>query len=256
MPSPFPGMNPYLEQDDAWHDFHTGFPQVARAFLEPQVGANYVVKVDEITFIHELPAQQRLLMGRPDVFLSSLTPANQPSTTTQTLPGTMRVRLSAVDVERHLFLEIRDRFRREVITVIELLSPSNKAPGPDRELYLAKRRQILNSRSHFVEIDLLRGWQRMPEIQLGSEFAYCVLLSRVELRPEAEVVPLRLRDPLPDIRIPLRNPDPDIVLPLQQVLHRLYDESGYRKYIYANPPYPSLSADELAWARTIVPNLP
>ena len=29
MPSPFPGMNPFLEQDDVWHDFHATF--LARA---------------------------------------------------------------------------------------------------------------------------------------------------------------------------------------------------------------------------------
>jgi len=62
----------------------------------------------------------------------------------------------SVDVERHTFLEIRDCDNRQLVTVLELLSPSNKRPGPDREQYLAKRQQLLASSVHLVELDLLR----------------------------------------------------------------------------------------------------
>ena len=67
------------------------------------------------------------------------------------------------DVERVRYLEVRDREGREVVTVIELLSPSNKRAGDDRESYLAKRRELLRSPAHLVEIDLLRGWTPMPQ---------------------------------------------------------------------------------------------
>ena len=69
MPSPFPGMNPYLEHEDAWHNFHEQFPGAVVAVLEPQVGPNYFLKVDEHVYIHELPESQRRLLGRADVFL-------------------------------------------------------------------------------------------------------------------------------------------------------------------------------------------
>jgi hypothetical protein len=60
------------------------------------------------------------------------------------------------------FLEIRDRQSRELITVVELLSPANKRAGADREQYMAKREELLKSAAHFVEIDLLRGGRPMP----------------------------------------------------------------------------------------------
>lgn len=257
MPSPFPGMNPYLEQEDAWHDFHQRFPHVAGTILNEQLGPNYIVKTDETVFIHELPDEGRRLLGRPDLFLARqpTEKSSGPASATQTLSGPMRVHLPAVDVERHPFLEILDRLTRQVVTVIELLSPTNKAAGADREYYLGKRRQILRSNVHFLEIDLLRGFgERMPQLDLPSDAAYGVLLSRIELRPEAEVWPIRLRDSLPDIPVPLRAPDADIVLPLQQVLHRLYDETGYAKYIYAGQPQPALSPADAAWAQSLIPS--
>jgi hypothetical protein len=47
MPSPFPGMNPYLEQPDAWQDFHQGYIARARDALAAQVLPKYFVKLEE-----------------------------------------------------------------------------------------------------------------------------------------------------------------------------------------------------------------
>ena len=134
--------------------------------------------------------------------------------------------------------------------MIELLSPSNKYSGTDREQYLGKRGEILASRTHLVEIDLLRGGPRMP---FGSlpECAYYVMVSRVEERPEADLWPIRLRDPLPILPIPLRDPDPDVRVDLQAVLHRVYDAARYGNYIYEGSPHPALSAADAAWARQV-----
>jgi hypothetical protein len=164
----------------------------------------------------------------------------------------VEVQLSAVDVERVPFLEIRDRLDREVVTVIELLSPSNKRPGPDREQYLAKRREILRSPSNLVEIDLLRGWAPMPE---GGrpEGDYSVLVSRAVRRPVAAFWPIRLRDRLPLIPIPLKPDDPEGRVDLQDVLHHAYDGPGYENFIYQEPPEPPLSAEDAEWASRFVP---
>jgi hypothetical protein len=67
MPSPFPGMNPFLEQDDVWHDFHQSFIPLAREVIGAQVGPDYLVKVEEQLFIHELSSDERRLLGRADV---------------------------------------------------------------------------------------------------------------------------------------------------------------------------------------------
>ena len=133
MPSPFPGMNPYIEQDDVWHDFHARFLPAAAEAIGSQVQPDYIVKIDEHVYVHELPSEPRRLLGRADL-----------------------------SVEHETFIEIRDRRSRELVCAIEVLSPSNKRPGPDREQYLTKRRQILSSPAHLVEIDLLRGGVAMP----------------------------------------------------------------------------------------------
>src|SRR5205807_8592511 len=106
--------------------------------------------------------------------------------------------------ERLAFVEIRDRVDRRLITVIELLSPTHRYAGPDREQYLAKRGQLLASGTHFVEIDLLRGGPRLPLKDL-PECEYYVRVSRAEERPQAGLWPLRLRKRLPVIPIPLRS---------------------------------------------------
>lgn len=203
MPSPFPGMNPYLEQEGLWHDFHQSFMPLAREILTEQVRPAHVVRLEE------------------------------------------------TEIERESSIEIRDRKSRELVAVIELLSPSNKRLGPDREQYLAKRRQLLNSGVHFVEIDLLRGWPRLPLDDL-PDCDYYALVSRAELRPKVGIWPIRLRDSLPVIPIPLRAPDPDARLDLQAILHRLYDAAGYADDIYTGQPQPPLHPADQVWANEIL----
>src|SRR5262249_38575067 len=148
----------------------------------------------------------------------------------------------------------RDRNSRELITVLELLSPSNKKSGPDREQYLAKRRQLISSPVHLVEIDLLRGGPRLPVEDL-PDCDYYALVSRVEERPRVGIWPVRLRDRLPVIPIPLRSPDPDARIDLQEVLHHLYDAAGYEDYIYTGAPQPPLHPQDAAWARELLPGM-
>jgi hypothetical protein len=244
-------MNPYLEQDDAWHDFHERFaPQVAEVLM-PQVRPAYIVKIDEHVYIHETPENGRGLLSRGAVTVARARPTVTPRAALATLEAPARVRLPFLDEERLSYVEIRDRHSRQLITVIELLSPSNKRSGGDRELYLSKRTELLKSAANLVEIDLLRGGERMPMEDLpGCD--YVVLVSRVSVRPEAEVWPLRLRDRLPAIPIPLRSGEPDARLDLQAVVHRIYDAAGYADYVYPGEPDPPLSAADVEWCRTLL----
>src|SRR5262249_12666047 len=150
-------------------------------------------------------------------------------------------------------LEIRDRRDRRLVTVIELLSPTNKAPGPDRDDYLHKRRDLMRSCVHFVEIDLRRGGER-PRPPVLPPCDYYVLLRREEEHPRLGVWPLGLRYRLPVIPIPLTAPDPDVLLDLQAILDRVYDAADYGKYIYGETPQPVLSEEDLAWARQFLPH--
>jgi hypothetical protein len=254
MPSPFPGMNPYLEQEDTWHDFHERFVPHAADVIRAQIVPRYIAKIDEHVYIHELTADERLLVGRADIAVVQTVPATAAqSAGASSPPAPAYAQLPpAVDVERSSFIEIRDRQSRELITVIELLSPSNKRSGPDREQYISKRRQLLASSVHLVEIDLLRGGPRMPMEDL-PDCDYCAIVSRAQDRPRVSVWPILLREALPKIPIPLREPDPAAKLDLQQALHHLYDAAGYQYYIYSGRPQPPLRPDDAAWAGQFVP---
>ncbi len=251
MSSPFPGMNPFLERDAVWHDFHESFMPTVREVLAVQVRPRYLIKIDEHIYIHELPAQTRRLVGRGDIALSQNRPEDGSTSSTAVLTAPAQVQLPNVDVERLSFLEIRDRESGKVVTVVELLSPSNKNPGPDRAQYLAKRGRLLNSAVHLVEIDLLRVGPRMP-MEPVPALDYCVLVSRHEQRPWAGLWPIRLRNRLPEIPVPLQVPHPDARLDLQQILHRIYDAAGYEDYIYRSPPEPPLSQEDSAWAQELL----
>ena len=250
MPSPFPGMNPYLEQEDAWRDFHERFLPHAAEALSPQVSPAYVVKLEQNLYIHERAAGERHLLGYGDVTVSQGRAAGPTHGATGVVTAPSRILLPRVDVESESYLEIRDSKTRRLVAVIELLSPTNKRPGDDRQRYAAKRAGLLRSDAHFVELDLLRGWPRMPfDEPPGGD--YCVLVSRVEDRPRADFWPIGLREQLPVIAIPLQAPHPDARLDLQSLLHRVYDAAYYRDYIYEGLPWPPLSEDDATWARQV-----
>jgi Protein of unknown function (DUF4058) len=252
VPSPFPGMNPYFEQTDHWLDFHTEFLSALRRLLAPQVGPRYIVQLEEHLYIHDLPPQPRQRLGTADLYVVESGGGELAQAALGLLEAPVEVWLPEQDVEKVPFLEVRDRQGRELVTVIELLSPSNKRAGDDREAYLAKRRELLRSPAHLVEIDLLRGWTAMP--QKGRPACdYSVLVSRAEKRRAADFWPIRLRDRLPVIPIPLRPTDAAAGVDLQEALHRAYDGPGYEHYIYGGEPEPSLSANDTAWARQFVP---
>jgi hypothetical protein len=251
MPSPFPGMDPYLEHETIWHGFHERFiPALAEA-ISPQVRPAYFVEIDDHVYVHELPDKGPHLLGRGDVFLRKTETESRAGQAGGTITAPARVRFPAVDLERLSFLEIRAREDWRVITVLEVLSPTNKRAGPDREQFLAKRAQLLQSAVHYLEIDLLRGGPRLPFKRL-PDCDYYALVSRVEERPEAGLWPIRLRQRLPVIPIPLEAPHPDAKLDLQAVLDRVYDAAGYDLILYQRQPKPRLSPKDAAWARKLL----
>lgn len=252
MASPFPGMNPFLEQDDVWHDFHESFVPALRDAIAAQAGPQYILKIDEHVFIHELGQDERHFVGRPDVFAGERQERDVAgSSPTSVVTEPCQVQLVGVDFERLSFLELRDRKSRRLVTVVEVLSPSNKYPGGDREQFLAKRIELLKSDVNYVEIDFLRGGPRLPLDQL-PKCDYYVLVSRPAHRPRAGVWPIGLRDSLPEVGIPLREPDDDIKVDLKAVLDRVYDSARYENWIYDTPPSPQLSAEDSRWALEIL----
>ena len=250
MHSPFPGMDPFLEQPSVWHDFHESFIYECRRLLVPQISPAYVAKLDEHIYVHELAADERRLAGRGDI-----TVAERPGQTEadsgsvhQAITAPVQVELRpTVDLERENRIEIRDRESGRIITVIELLSPSNKQPGQDRRQFLGKRDELLASEIHYIEIDLLRGRPRMP-VQGLPDCEYYALVSRAAVRPTADLWPIGLSDTLPKIPVPLKEPDTDATLDLRRALDQAFEAGGYAAYIYSGTPDPPLTPDQQSWA--------
>lgn len=251
MPSPFPGMNPYLEHPHTWKDFHETFIPTARAFLAALVRPKYFVSIEENLYIQDWTENGHSI-GIADVAVGRRHDAHGTTAGVATLTPPVRGQIRVPEAERLSYLELRNRDDEQLVTVIELLSPTNKR-GRDRDRYLQKRAEILSANVHFVEIDLLRAGPRLP-IECLPPCAYYVVVSRADERPDVGIWPVQLRARLPMIPIPLRAPDPDVELDLQDVLNRTYDSAGYEDYIYRRELDPPLSPDDDAWARQYVPS--
>jgi hypothetical protein len=147
----------------------------------------------------------------------------------------------------HVTIEIRDTANRELVTAIEVLSPTNKR-GDGYDEYLAKRRRILLSTAHLLEIDLLRQGKRVPMKEPLPPAPYFVFLSRAEKRPITDVWPIALSDPLPTVPIPLLPDDGDTFLELQAAFTAMYDLLGYNLAVnYTQPPEVLLAGEAALW---------
>lgn len=256
MPSPFPGMNPWIERGAIWQDFHDSFLPAAREALNAQIAPRYLARIQEHLYVDDFDGEtHRIGVSDVSVSRSRTTETEEPAAAVQTLIAPARVWQVETEVTRQISIEIRDRQHRRLVAVIELLSPANKRQGRVRDQYLLKREQYLESDAHFVEVDLLRGGPRMPWREL-PRCDYYALISRAKNRPEAEIWPIRLRERLPEIPIPLNSGDPDARLDLQAILDRVYDAAAYAVDIYSGDPEPPLSADDAAWAASILAAVP
>lgn len=255
MPSPFPGMNPYFEQPDVWHEFHEAMCHTVMAELSRTLPDPYYVRGDATVYVREPDAADRRMVGRPDVFVSGR-PHDGPAVAAPagaTITAPAQTLLPDVDTYTETTIEIHDSRRRRVVTAIELLSPSNKDPNDDYRRYAAKRLAYLHAGASLVEIDLLRGGTRPRTLRPLPPGDYFVLVARPDRHPAADVWPIGLRDPLPEVTIPLAAPDPDVRLDLQAMLHAAYDARSFGKYIYDAGPTPPLLPADAEWARELVP---
>lgn len=249
MPSPFPGMNPYLENPSLWPSVHHFLISKIAEFLFPQLRPKYIVAVE--VRVYETYGEN-LLVGIPDVTVQRQKNALNPTSTNVTVAAPpaqpITVEVPVAESIRQGYLEIRDVAKKEVVTVIEILSPVNKRPGDGREAYTEKRKKVLGSLTHLVEIDLLRNWQAMLFSSNGIESDYRTLVCRGDRRPSANLYAFNLRDIIPIFPIPLRSEDEEPVLDLQNLLHNIYDVAGYDLQIdYSRECVPALSETNAAW---------
>jgi hypothetical protein len=259
MPSPFPGMDPFIEGQE-WEDFHTSFNCVVAELLAPRVAPRYVVRIERRVYVehHAHPEMgvrwadaARISTGGESRGAAS--PASSGSSLSA-IASPVECILPMPEERRETYLVIRERETMEVVTVVESLSPSNKRSSADgRREYLDKRAQVLQSRSHLVELDLLRGGVRPPMITALPPGDYYAIISRRQRRPRAEVYAWGLRQPLPVIPVPLKDTDPDVSLDLQDAFRTVYDRARYGLSLdYAAALDPPLSEADRAWAQELL----
>jgi hypothetical protein len=247
-------MDPFLEMPPFWGDFSPTLLAEIRNALLPQVLPRYDVRIEEYLFVTR--EEIRLHRVQPDVTISTAAawqPAAQqhPSESAVAVAEPAVVELEYPDIEprmqRHLRLIHRPTGR--VVTVLDLLSPINKASSEDGlDAYLEKRAEFLASGSHLIELDLLRGGERLPMAGPLPKGDYYVYLGRAGRRPRGQIIAWSLRSPLPTIPVPLLPGDPEVTLDLQSVFHAAYEPSLYdRRLPYDQPLSPPLPPKDEAW---------
>jgi hypothetical protein len=248
MPSPFPGMNPYLELPALWHEFHNRLIVAISDALTPYLQPRYYVAVETRTYLDDNNLE--LLVGIPDaiVLTTSTTPVAKPTAiATQTRPKQIQIPMPVEVKER--YLEVREVGTHQVITIIEVLSPKNKRRGEGRTIYEKKRQRVLGSSSHLVEIDLLRENTPMPMIGVEGISDYRIVVSRATTRPMADLYEFQLREPIPSFSLPLKPNDPELAVDLQAVVLGVYERGSYHVRIdyYQPVPPPKLSETVQEW---------
>lgn len=253
MPSPFPGMDPYI-QGQFWRGIHSQFIAELQRVLAPLVHARILTYIEESVYLLQEPSSSRGQIVA-DAFVVERRPAaplTEPGgrTATATLAAPVRLQLPQLEYETLTYLEVRTRDTGRVACIIEVLSPVNKRLGAGRQEYLRKRAAVQLSTAHLIEIDLLREGPRLPMAEAYPPCEHVLLVSRAEERPDCLVWPVQLRERLPTIPVPLLAGDADVALDIQAVFERVYDAAGYPYSLdYLLEPEPPLGPEDQEWAR-------
>jgi hypothetical protein len=257
MPSPFPGMDPYLEIH--WRDVHhrlityisdalrRKLPKSLRARVEERVVMETASGIDSNPLFPDV----RVVERRPDW--------NESASASSGIAVAEPLLIEAFRELTEGFIEIIDHGTgNRVVTVIEVLSPTNKIPGDGFDQYMKKQQELCQSDTNLVEIDLVRRGRhvvavprdRIPE---RHQTPYLVCVRRATNKGIAEVYPVPLQLRLPIIKIPLRNTDADVTLDLQALIDLCYDLGGYDDWFdYAADANPPLTGADAEWADALL----
>jgi hypothetical protein len=258
MPSPFPGMDPYLESPAIWPDVHHGLIGEIQAALNPGLRPRYVARVELRVYISDDddPGRKALI---PDLRVEEL-PKRRGSKKVKPEPvlaaaAEPLIVPTLMDEEiEEAFLKIIHVESEALVTLIEVLSPSNKVRGSrGRASFMSKRHEVMNSDVHWVEIDLLRdGVPSVTDPPLRPS-DYRILVSRADQRTRTRFWPVSVRQPLPVVAVPLRGKDPEAALDLGAVFLSVYERGAYDMSVdYRKEPHPPLQGDDAKWARELL----
>ncbi|MEM9924925.1 MAG: DUF4058 family protein [Cyanobacteria bacterium P01_D01_bin.50] len=249
MNSPFPGMNPYLENPALWQKIHKRLIVAIADSLSPQLRPKYIVDIEERVYRN---TDDSVLVGIPDVAVKASQTTNKSETGNIAVASApvkpITVNLPMPETVRESYLEVRDIATKEVVTVIEVLSPKNKRSGEGRRAYNKKRLQVLGSATHLIEIDLLRDGKPMDILDNHIQSDYSILVSTFEKRPQADLYAFNLKDSIPIFSLPLREGDREPIVDLQDLINGIYERASYDLVIdYSQEPVPELSQEDKIW---------
>lgn len=257
MKSPFPGMDPYLEQH--WGDVHASCVIYTRDLLQQQLPTDLRARVEERVFVEASYDVRRGII--PDVRVEEVKGRRNRGSGggAAVLVGDEPLVLEITDepaTQGHI--EIFDvNNRHKVVTTIEFLSLSNKLPGPGKKLFDRKRDELRAARVSLVEIDLLRSGKRnlsIPKnrIPLTHRTTYQICVRRGWEDFKIEVYRAPLQSPLPKIKIPLRQSDADVALDLQSVIDQCYQKGRYDDIDYTEDPFTPLKPSDEKWIHELL----
>lgn len=255
MKSPFPGMDPFIEGCGLWEDFHGHLIEDVGRYLTGVVPERYLVRTGERNYV-VLASEESSKRHpfKPDVSITSHHVDREASTAVVEAaadPDELTMQAFVEEEFRETFIEIQDGDADgSLVTCIEVLSPSNKKPNSvGWDQYLRKRQGILQSRSaNLIEIDLLRGGQRMPMVESWPNSPYTLLTARKKRMPACQVRAAHFRKPVPTIAVPLLTPDADVPLELQPMIDAIYASFRYWRSIdYSQTLSPPLSVEDRNW---------
>ncbi|MBN3879515.1 MULTISPECIES: DUF4058 family protein [unclassified Nostoc] len=250
MNYPFPGMNLYLENTVFWSEVNHRLITAIADNIEQNIPPQYRVAIEQRTYLSD--DSDSVLVATPDVsvFSQRKLPQQYSSTTTQT--ETSEGITVMIPLPEHItenYLEIREVSTGFVVTSIEILLPKNKRPGEDRKAYQLKRKQVLASLSHLVEIDLLRTGKPMSILGKIPVTNYQIIVSRSETRPQAKLYGFSIRETIPIFPLPLQSEDTETIVDLQSLLYGIYNRGRYYLAIDCNQePVPPLKSEDAVWS--------
>lgn len=257
MPSPFPGVDPFIEDQHYWADFHLRFMNYWCEAIADHLPSNYEARLEERIRLVQRSPRKKGIDRRPDIVVERRTTGRTRSDgTLLAVKPTLRpvpVELPIVEEHRQTRIKILHRPDRQLVAVLELLSPDNKR-GAGHDAHLEKRSELIwqSPPIHLVELDLLLRGRRLPGEPLpAGDFFYFVWHS--ERRNHADAYAWTLRDRLPVVPIPIRAPDADCMSDLAEVYRMAFERGRYGETLdYDKPLKLSLPVADLRWAMKLV----
>lgn len=216
MPSPFPGMDPFLEEENLWPAFHHQLIGSLFQILLPNLVDRYRARVGQRQYVTEMP-----------LFTSIIREEHQEE-----------------------FVEVRQRTDGRLITLVDVVSPTNKLSQRGRLAYLEKRKEARVQSASIVEIDLVMQGQPMLDYSRDGlpDWDYAVTVTRCTQPERYEIYTSTIQKRLPRFKLPLAVDDRDIVVDLQAAFARCYDQGGFANQIdYGRDPGVVREDDERRW---------